>query len=83
MVEAPVPDRPNIHSNRVPWRLSDLNMYVFWTFKITWKASEETAPDARDHPLRLGASGRGAVTPRLMPPAFLLRHAEPRSTSLS
>jgi hypothetical protein len=35
MVEAPVSDRPNIHSNRPQRRLNVLNMYVFWAFKIT------------------------------------------------
>src|SRR5882672_10795957 len=45
---APVPDRPNIHSNRIPRRLSLLNMYVFWPFKITRMRHPNKRPQTRE-----------------------------------
>jgi len=35
MAEAPVLDRPNIHSKPSPWQPSILNMNLFWAFKIS------------------------------------------------
>jgi hypothetical protein len=58
MAGAPVPDRPNIHSNRVPAAAKPLKYVCFLGFQDNPdKASERAAPDARDHALLLGASG--------------------------
>ena len=62
MAGAPVPDRPNIHSNRPQRRLSALKYVCFLGFQDNPDRSfEETAPDAQDRTLRWGASGRGEV----------------------
>jgi hypothetical protein len=54
MVEAPVSDRPNIHSNRPQRRLSVLNMYVFWAFKIARIGHPKKRQDRGSRPFRSG-----------------------------